>query len=151
MQLKVKRLDKGMPMPRYAKKGDAGFDLRATEDVTVMPGRTELVGTGLAFEIPEGYFGLVAPRSGLGSKYGLTLANTPSVIDSGYRGEVKLALHKLAPMDFDDLLGVGYLVERGERVAQMLILPVAACEFVEVDELEGTERGAGGFGSTGVI
>ena len=133
MQLKVKRLDKDMPMPRYAQKGDAGFDLRSAESVTVMPG----------------YFGLVAPRSGLGSKYGLTLANTPSVIDSGYRGEVKLALHKLAPMDSDDALGVGYHVERGERVAQMLILPVAECEFEEVEELSETDRGSGGFGSSG--
>lgn len=149
MKLKVKHLDKDMPMPQYAQKGDAGFDLRSTESVTVMPGRTELVGTGLAFEIPDGYFGLVAPRSGLGSRYGLTLANTPSVIDSGYRGEVKLALHKLAPMDSDDALGVGYHVERGERVAQMLILPVAECEFEEVEELSETDRGSGGFGSSG--
>ena len=149
MQLKVKRLDKDMPMPQYAKEGDAGFDLRSTESITVMPGCTEIVGTGLAFEIPDGFFGLIAPRSGLGSRYGLTLANTPSIIDSGYRGEVKLALHKLAPMDDDSPLGVGYLVERGERVAQMVIIPYASCEFEDVDELSETDRGSGGFGSSG--
>ena len=168
MQLKVKRLDKDMPMPRYAKKGDAGFDLRATEDVTIYPGETVMVGTGLAFEIPEGYNGEVRARSGMASKRMLAPINEPGTVDAGYRGEVMVPLHNFASVirtdEYDwrtgsipsagrDLqaLNVDAIqhVKRGERIAQMVIAPVAHCEFAEVDELEDTERGAGGFGSTG--
>lgn len=140
MELKVKLAD-GTPLPRHAKPGDAGLDLTSTKTVNVRPGETQKVGTGVRAEIPEGYVGLIAPRSGLASKYGITLANTPSVIDSGYRGEIMLALHNMGSK--------GYTVHAGERVAQMIVLGFATCECVEVDELDDTERGEGGFGSTG--
>lgn len=164
MQLKVKRLDKDMPMPQYAKKGDAGFDLRATEDVTIYPGETVMVGTGLAFEIPEGYNGEVRARSGMASKRMLAPINEPGTVDAGYRGEVMVPLHNYAPSSiweteffesgviktrlFPNNDGIQH-VKRGERIAQMVIAPVETCEFVEVDELSETERGDGGFGSSG--
>lgn len=159
MQLKVKRLDKDMPMPSYAKKGDAGFDLRATKDVTIYPGETVMVGTGLAFEIPDGWNGEVRARSGMASKKRLAPINEPGTVDAGYRGEVMVPLHNYAPtvkVDWWDedyvtrpnIDGIQY-VKRGERIAQMVIAPVATCDFLEVDELSETERGAGGFGSSG--
>lgn len=166
MQLKVKRLDKDMPMPVYAKSGDAGFDLRATEDVTIYPGETAMVGSGLAFEIPEGWNGEVRARSGMASKRMLAPINEPGTVDAGYRGEVMVPLHNYAPSSIweTEVFWGGAVktravpnnegiqhVKRGERIAQMVIAPVAHCEFEEVDELEDTERGAGGFGSTGVI
>lgn len=158
MKLKVKRLDKDIPMPRYAKEGDAGFDLRSTSAVEIAPGDTVTVGTGLAFEIPEGYVGLVFPRSGLGSR-GVNLANCVGVIDSGYRGQVMAPLHNnrkcaifTAHGVFDNRAGDGYVrIERGDRVAQMVVVPFATCEFEEVDELAASERGTGGFGSSGVM
>ena len=170
MQLKVKRLDKGMPMPVYAKSGDAGFDLRATEDVTIRPGETVMVGTGLAFEIPEGYNGEVRARSGMASKRMLAPINEPGTVDAGYRGEVLVPLHNFAPSSVERFDGPYTLpnssetyliravpnytavqhVKRGERIAQMVIAPVETCEFVEVDELSETDRGTGGFGSTGL-
>lgn len=143
MELKVKRLDPGIPMPRYAKPGDAGFDLRATKGMAINPGETVMVGTGLAVEIPVGHVGLVFPRSGLASKKGVNLANCVGVVDSGYRGEVKLPLHN-AGRD-------AVYVSRGVRCAQMAVVPFAACELVESDELADTERGAGGFGSSGEL
>jgi dUTP pyrophosphatase len=161
MKLKVKRLDKGIPMPEYAKSNDAGFDLRATEDFTIYPGETVMVGTGLAFEIPEGYNGEVRARSGMASKRMLAPINEPGTVDSCYRGEVKVPLHNFAPLvvfkecGYGDGTRLGYNnngiqhVKRGERIAQMVIAPVAQCEFEEVEELSETERGAGGFGSTG--
>ena len=160
MQLKVKRLDKDMPMPVYAKSGDAGFDLRATEDVTIYPGETVMVGTGLAFEIPEGFNGEVRARSGMASKRMLAPINEPGTVDAGYRGEVMVPLHNYAPTVRVDWWDEDYVtrpnidhiqhVKRGERIAQMVIAPVAQCEFAEVDELSETDRGAGGFGSTGL-
>lgn len=164
MQLKAKRLDKDMPMPRYAKNGDAGFDLRATEDVTIYPGETVLVGTGLAFEIPEGYNGEVRARSGMASKRMLAPINEPGTVDAGYRGEVMVPLHNYAPSSIwrTEVFESGAVktravpnndgiqhVKRGERIAQMVIAPVETCEFIEVDELSETDRGVGGFGSTG--
>ena len=140
MELKVKLTD-GAPLPRHAKKGDAGLDLTSRKMVNIQPGETQMVGTGVAAEIPEGCFGLIAPRSGLASKYGITLANTPSVIDSGYRGEIKLALHNIGKK--------GYTVHNGERVAQMVVIPCATCCCVEVGELGEIERGETGFGSSG--
>lgn len=168
MKLRFKKLDKDMPDPFYAQEGDAGFDLRATEDVTIYPGETVMVGTGLAFEIPDGYNGEVRARSGMASKRMLAPINEPGTVDSGYRGEVLVPLHNFAPVietsDFDwlegmipsgarDLQGmnIGAIqhVKRGERIAQMVIAPVARCEFEEVDGLTETERGSGGFGSSG--
>ncbi len=167
MELKVKLTD-GAPLPRHAKPGDAGMDLTSRETVTLGPGETRTVGTGVAVEIPEGYVGLVFPRSGLGSR-GVNLSNCVGVIDSGYRGEIKAPLHN--NHHADELLvneeldmydhayrhtrfkfnGEKMTVERGERVAQLVVVPFATCECVEVDELSETDRGADGFGSTGVF
>ena len=147
MNLKVKLSD-GATLPKHAKPGDAGLDLTSRELVNIKPGETRIVGTGVAAEIPEGYFGLIAPRSGLAAKCGITMANTPSVIDSGYRGEIKLALHNIGNK-LDRNNGIGYTVQRGERVAQLIIVPYRECECVEVEELTETERGDGGFGSSG--
>ena len=141
MELKVKLTD-GAPLPRHARPGDAGLDLTTREDAVIPPGGTRLVGTGVSVEIPEGYVGLCFPRSGLASKRGVNLANCVGVIDSGYRGEVMAALHNANP-------DAHRVVERGERVFQLVVVPFATCECVEVDELSGTERGEGGFGSTG--
>lgn len=141
--VKVKRLDDGIPTPKYAKAGDAGMDLRVTETVTVNPHETVLVGTGVAMAIPDGFFGDVRPRSGTATKRGITVANTPGTIDGSFRGEIKLALHNIGTRP--------QTIERGERVAQILFLPVATATLVTVDELDSTERGSGSFGSSGRI
>lgn len=127
--------------PAYAHEGDAGLDLRAAEDVTVQPGQSRLVGLGVAVEIPEGCVGLVFPRSGLGSR-GITLRNAVGVIDSGYRGEVKAALWNTT----DDLFDV----HTGDRIAQLVVMPYVPCKLEVTDELSESERGTGGYGSTGV-
>lgn len=140
--LEVKRLDAGLPLPAYQRDADAGLDLCIGQDVTIAPGERVVVGTGLAVAIPRGYAGLVTPRSGLSARVGLSIVNTPGVIDSGYRGEVKLTLVNLDPRKAIELL-------RGDRVAQLLMTPVATALVVECDELPGSERGEGGHGSTG--
>lgn len=127
--------------PAYAHEGDAGLDLRAAEGGAVPAGGSLLVRTGVRVEIPSGCVGLVFPRSGLGSK-GITLRNAVGVVDSGYRGEVMAALWNTAGEDFR--------FEKGDRICQMVVMPYCPCEVVPVDELEGSERGAGGHGSTGV-
>jgi dUTP pyrophosphatase len=135
------RLDPEMPMLRPAKPGDAGVDLRSTEAVTIEPGERCLIPTGLAVAIPEGYAGFVQPRSGMAINKGLGLLNSPGLIDSGYRGELKVVAINL---------GSGPLrIERGDRIAQLVILPVPLFTYEEVEELPDSERGAGGFGSTG--
>lgn len=140
MEIKVKLAD-GAPLPRHAKPGDAGMDLTSREDVSIAPFETAMVGTGVSVEIPDGYVGLCFPRSGLASKRGINLANCVGVIDSGYRGEVKAPLHNITSKI--------QRVKRGERVFQLVVVPYAECECVESDELSETERGSGGFGSTG--
>lgn len=130
-----------MPMLSPAHPGDAGVDLRATEGVKLQAGERGLVPTGLAVAIPEGFAGFVQPRSGMAIKKGLGVLNSPGLIDSGYRGELKVIVINLSAGPLE--------IERGERIAQLVILPVPACSFEEVDELPGSERGAGGFGSTG--
>ena len=142
MELHVRRLDPGLPLPSYQHPGDAGLDLCAASDATIPPGERAVIGTGLAVAIPDGFAGLVVPRSGLAARSGLTLANTPGIVDAGYRGEIRLILCNLDPRDSIE-------IERGQRVAQMLVVPVAAVDVVERDELPGTARGRGGFGSTG--
>lgn len=139
----VVRLDPELPLPEYAKPGDAGIDLRARESVTLAAGGGRaLVATGAAVAIPLGYCGLIQPRSGLAYKHGVTVLNTPGLIDSGYRGELKVLLINLDPTeDFE--------VVRGERVAQLVIQSVEHVTFVEVAELSDSARGEGGFGSTG--
>ena len=140
MELRVKLSD-GAPLPRHAKSGDAGMDLTTRETVEIAPQGTVMVGTGVAVEIPEGYVGLCFPRSGLASKRGINLTNCVGVIDSGYRGEIKAPLYNAGHET--------QVVERGERVFQLVVMPFVTCECVEVEELSDSQRGAGGFGSTG--
>ena len=143
LEVPVVRLDSDLDLPAYAKPGDAGVDLRAREDVTLMPGGGRaLVATGLAVAIPLGYAGFVQPRSGLALKHGVTCLNTPGLIDSGYRGELKVLLVNTDPAE-------PFEVKRGERIAQLVIQAVEHVTFVEVDELTDSERGDGGFGHTG--
>lgn len=144
LHVPIVRLDPDAQLPSYAKPGDAGADLRANEDVTVYAGGGRaLVSTGVAIAIPDGYAGLVQPRSGLALKHGVTVLNSPGLIDSGYRGELKVLLINTDPTD-------DFEVVRGERVAQLVLQRVEEAEFAVVDELPSTERGDGGFGSTGV-
>ena len=144
MKLPIKRLDPDLPLPKYAKVGDAGCDLLSAEDITINPGGGRaLVPTGLALAIPEGYAGFVQPRSGLAVKNGVTVLNTPGLIDSGYRGELKVLLINTDPSEPFDIV-------RGERIAQLVIQKVEQVEFDEVDSLPTSERGEGGFGSTGL-
>lgn len=129
-------------LPTYAHPGDAGADLRATEDVVLEPGERRLVGTGVALALPDGYVGLVTPRSGLAARAGLSIVNAPGVIDSGYRGEIKVCLVNLDPRETVRL-------SAGDRIAQLLVMPFATASFIEVDTLDETLRGDGGYGSTG--
>ena len=141
-KLRAKKVNEGIEMSRYAHEGDAGLDLRITETVTLEPMQKCVVGCGLAVEIPSGCVGLVFPRSGLAAKQGITLSNSVGVIDSGYRGEVCAALIN---QSYETVT-----LEAGTRVCQLVVMPYVPCELVPVDELSDTERGAGGFGSTGV-
>jgi dUTP pyrophosphatase len=143
LEIPVKRLDPGLPVPAHARPGDAGVDLRAAESVTIAAGgHRALVPTGLAVAIPRGYAGFVQPRSGLALKHGITCLNTPGLIDSDYRGELKVLLVNTDPdTDFE--------IARGDRIAQLVIQAVEHPDFVEADQLEDTERGEGGFGHTG--
>jgi dUTP pyrophosphatase len=140
--LPFKRLDQNVPLPAHAHAGDAGLDLRSNVDVIVGPGGRAMVPTGVAVAIPEGYAGLVLPRSGLASREGLTLANSPGLIDAGYRGEIICAVVNL---DREEQVKIS----RGDRIAQLVILPVAAVEPTWLEQLPPSERGEGGFGSTG--
>jgi len=135
------RLDRELPLPNYAKPGDAGLDLRASEAVTLESGERRLVPTGLAVAIPEGYAGFVLPRSGLAMQKGVTVLNAPGLIDSGYRGELKVLLINHGA----EAVGI----ERGERIAQLVVQPVARARLVEEERLPDSARGEGGFGSTG--
>lgn len=129
--------------PTYARPGDAGADLRCTSAVTIEPGERELVGTGVRLAIPEGHVGLVTPRSGLAARQGLGIVNSPGVIDSGYRGEVKVCLVNLDPREPITLAA-------GDRIAQLLVMPFVTARFTPVATLDETVRGAGGYGSTGI-
>lgn len=137
------RLDSSLPLPSYAHDGDAGIDLFSAEDRTLAPFERALIGCGIAVAIPEGYAGFVQPRSGLAIKRGLSFVNTPGLIDSHYRGEIKVIAVNLDPVE-------PLHVARGEKVAQLVIQPVERVEIDEVSLLDDTHRGAGGFGSTGV-
>lgn len=136
------KLVDGVELPRYAHEGDAGFDLCLTEDCRLEPNASAVVGLGCAFEIPAGCVGLVFPRSGLASMYGVTLRNGVGVIDSSYRGEVCAPLFNLS---CDTVR-----LPKGSRVCQMVVVPYVPCSLVEVNELSNTERGEDGFGSTGI-
>lgn len=142
-RIPVVRLDPDLPLPAYAHPGDAGADLLAREDVVLAAGGGRaLVPTGVAIALPEGTAGLVMPRSGLALRHGVTVLNTPGLIDAGYRGELKVLLVNTDPTD-------DYRVERGDRIAQLVVQRVEAVDLIEVDELTTSTRDAGGFGSTG--
>ncbi len=144
IEIEVKRLDGAgdLPLPGYETSGSAGMDVRAAEATSIAPGKRGLVGTGFAFAIPEGYEVQVRPRSGLALKQGISVLNTPGTIDSDYRGEIKVILANLGDEDF--------VINRGDRIAQIIVAPVQRGNLVEVADLNKTERGSGGFGSTGV-
>ncbi|HEU4480851.1 MAG TPA: dUTP diphosphatase [Actinomycetota bacterium] len=142
MKLQVRRLDTGLPLPAYARPGDAGLDLLAAEDVSLRPGERAAVPTGLAIALPEGYGGFVHARSGRALKEGLALVNAPGLIDAGYRGEIKVIVVNLdTSSDID--------IRRGEKIAQLVIQPVEQADIEVVEELPESDRGEGGFGSTG--
>ncbi|TXG92666.1 dUTP diphosphatase [Rhodococcus rhodnii] len=136
------RLDPGLPLPCRAHPGDAGVDLHATVSVTIEPGRRVMVGTGVAVALPFGTVGLIHPRSGLAARTGLSIVNTPGTVDAGYRGEIKVCLINLDPE-------TPIVIERGDRIAQLVVQRVELVDFVEVAELDETSRGAGGYGSSG--
>lgn len=139
----LKRIDPGLPMPKRAHRGDAGVDLHSAENLTIAPGERALVRTGIALALPLGTVGLIHPRSGLAAKHGLTIVNAPGTVDADYRGELMVCLlntDKRTPFE----------ITRGMRIAQLVVQRVELPEFVEVDELDETVRGAGGYGSTGV-
>jgi dUTP pyrophosphatase len=142
MKIHVRRLhaDAVVPIPHHP--GDAGGDLVAVEAVVLAPGQRALVPTGLSIAIPEGFAGYVLPRSGLASRHGVTCANAPGLIDAGYRGEIRVALVNLDPVET-------YKVEVGDRIAQLVIMPTPEVDYEEVEELPESTRGEGGFGSTG--
>ena len=141
--LPIKRLDASVELPRYAYCGDAGLDIRSNEDIVLKPYERAMVSTGLAIAIPDGYAGFMQPRSGLAAKQGLTVLNTPGLIDAHYRGELKIII-----INLDKEHSVS--IRKGDRIAQLVIQAVPQVELNEVDDLGDTDRGQGGFGSSGV-
>lgn len=141
--LSIKRLDPSVELPRYAYCGDAGLDIRSNEDIVLKPYERAMVSTGLAIAIPDGYAGFMQPRSGLAAKQGLTVLNTPGLIDAHYRGELKIII-----INLDKEHSVS--IRKGDRIAQLVIQAVPQVELNEVDDLGDTDRGQGGFGSSGV-
>jgi dUTP pyrophosphatase len=141
IELPIQRLHADAVVPQRAYTGDAGLDLASCERVELGPGERALVGTGLAVAIPEGYAGFVQPRSGLAARHGLTVVNSPGLVDSGYRGELRVVLLNTDRTE-------PFVVEPGMRIAQLVVLPIPELELVEVDELPSSERGVRGFGSS---
>jgi len=142
LRVQLKMLDDGLQPPSYAHPGDAGADLCAREDVVLAPGERRLVPTGVSIALPDGFVALIHPRSGLATRHGLTVVNAPGTVDAGYRGEIAVTLLNT---DRDEAIEL----RRGDRIAQMVIQRVEYAQFVPVQELSGSVRGAGGFGSTG--
>jgi dUTP pyrophosphatase len=142
VQVLVRRLDPGLPLPSRAHPGDAGYDLYAAVDVELAPGERAVVGTGVAIALPDGYAGLVHPRSGLAADHGITIVNAPGTVDAGYRGEIKVIV-----LNTDGARPVR--LQRGDRIAQLVIQRVEIPVFLEVETLPGSQRGDGGHGSTG--
>ena len=142
MAVLIKRLDPSVPLPTYAKAGDAGADLTTRIDLTINPGERMLVPTGISIALPNGYVALVHPRSGLAIKHGISMVNTPGTIDAGYRGELQVIL-----INHDLAQSVSF--KKGDRIAQLVIQKVEHADFVEVENLPGSERSVDGFGSTG--
>ena len=142
ISVKIKMLDPDLPVPGYAHPSDAGADLHARESAVLQPGERALIRTGLAIALPHGYVGLVHPRSGLAAKHGITVVNAPGTVDAGYRGEIMVTL-----LNTDN--ANAFEVKRGDRIAQLVIQKVELAQFEQVETLDDTARGTGGFGSTG--
>ena len=142
VEILIQRLDPDLPLPAYAHPGDAGADLTSAVDIELAPGQRALVPTGIAVALPDGYAAFVHPRSGLAARHGLSIVNTPGTIDAGYRGEVKVCLVNLDPHE-------PIALQRGDRVAQLVVQRVETARFVETDLLSDSARGEGGYGSTG--
>ncbi|SKA85344.1 deoxyuridine 5'-triphosphate nucleotidohydrolase [Agreia bicolorata] len=142
MTQSVEVLIQATAIPSYSHPGDAGADLTSTEALTLSPGERRLVGTGVSIALPDGFAAFVVPRSGLAAKHGITIVNSPGTVDAGYRGEIKVAL-----LNTDST--VPYDIGVGDRIAQLIVMPVSRAVFIPVDTLPGSDRGAGGFGSTG--
>jgi dUTP pyrophosphatase len=138
----IKRLDPDIPLPSYAKAGDAGADLCTRIDLTLKPGERVLVPTGISIALPNGFVALVHPRSGLAIKHGISIVNTPGTVDAGYRGELQVIL-----INHDLKESISF--KKGDRIAQIVIQQVERAEFIEVQDLPGSDRSTGGFGSTG--
>jgi dUTP pyrophosphatase len=130
-------------LPNYAHPGDAGADLHSAEAIVLLPGTRALVGTGVSIALPDGYAAFVVPRSGLAIKHGITIVNAPGTVDAGYRGQIKVALLNTDQVE-------PYSIQVGDRIAQLIVMPVARATFIPVDKLPGSQRGASGFGSTGI-
>jgi dUTP pyrophosphatase len=142
VEILIKRLDPSVPLPSYAHPGDAGADLTTTVDVELKPGERAMVPTGISIALPDGYVALVHPRSGLAAKFGVSIVNAPGTVDAGYRGEVKVMLINLDPSE-------PVVLQRGDRIAQLVIQQFERASFVEVDTLPESVRSDGGYGSTG--
>ena len=142
LQVLITRLDESIPLPNYAKGGDAGADIVSRIDITLKPGERALVPTGISIALPDGYAAFVHPRSGLAIKHGVTMVNAPGTVDAGFRGELQCIM-----INHDPLESITF--KKGDRIAQLVIQKVERAEFVEVKELPGSGRGTGGFGSTG--
>ncbi|MEY4734978.1 MAG: hypothetical protein RL428_313 [Actinomycetota bacterium] len=142
LQVLITRLDSDLPLPQYAKGGDAGADIYSRIDFTLAPGERALIPTGIAIALPDGYVALVHPRSGLAIKHGITMVNAPGTVDAAYRGELQCIL-----INHDPKESISF--KRGDRIAQLVFQKVERAEFIEVESLPGSGRGDGGFGSTG--
>lgn len=143
ISIPVLRIDSGIEMPSYAHEGDAGLDIRSAIDITLLPFQRALIPTGIAVAIPDGYAGFMQPRSGIALKQGLSMVNTPGLIDAHYRGELKIAAINLDPCTPIE-------ISRGDKIAQLVVQAVECVNLLEVEILDETVRGQGGFGSTGV-
>ena len=142
LQVLITRLDEPIPLPRYAKGGDAGADIVSRIDITLQPGERALVPTGISIALPDGYAAFVHPRSGLAIKHGVTMVNAPGTVDAGFRGELQCIMINHDPQE-------SITFKKGDRIAQLVIQKVERAAFVEVQDLPGSGRGTGGFGSTG--
>ena len=143
MIVQIQRLDKDLPLPDYARPGDAGMDVYSTIDCTLVPGARAIIPIGIAIALPEGYVCFAHPRSGLAAKNGISIVNAPGTIDSGYRGEIKIIL-------INNDSSETFEIKRGDRIAQLVFQKFESARFFEVEQLPESQRGAGGFGSTGV-
>ena len=143
VKIKIKLLDKSLPLPKYSHKGDAGLDLFSAVDCIIKPYERKLVPTGIKVAIPLGYAGFVQPRSGLAIKHGIALVNSPGLIDSGYRGEICIIMVNLDKNN-------EFNIRKGDKICQLVIQKVEEAELIEVDDIGGSDRGEGGFGSTGL-